>query len=379
MSTRIQRRGGTAAEHEAFTGAPREITVDTTNNTLRLHDGATAGGHPVLMKKDAGELAGFRNKIINGDFEIWQRGESGFAATGYCADRWFWRPSTGGTGTVVKSGFALGGIPEIPSAPRYYAYINQSIAGTETCYIEQRIEGVETLAGQEATVTAYVKPDAATDVAVGLVQFFGTGGTPSGPVYTEVMPATSYPSSGWTKIQVRFTLPSIAGKALGSDGNDYVALRLSFDPTVVFTVRMTHVSLIKGDTTAEDDPFEPRHKQQELALCQRYYCKSYEIDTAPGTLTSIASLMRRNVAGTNVQGAFGFVQRFPVAMRTLPTLIAYSPQNGASGYGWDAANSTNITYAFNYPSAVGFNLENSSGFAGGNGYSQVHWTADAEL
>ncbi|WP_417681643.1 hypothetical protein [Roseibium sp.] len=379
MSTRIQRRGGTAAEHESFIGAPREITVDTTNHNLRLHDGTTAGGHPVVMKRDAGELGGFRNKIINGDFEIWQRGETGFASTGYCADRWYWRPSTGGTGTVVKSGVSLGGIAEIPGSPRHYAYINQTVAGAETCYIEQRIEGVETLAGQEATVTAYVKPDAATDIGVSLVQFYGTGGTPSGQVYTEILPAASYPSGSWTRIQVRFTLPSVSGKTLGSDGNDYVALRFNFDPTVVFTVRMTHVCLIKGDATTEDDPFEARHKQQELALCQRYYCKSYEIDTAPGTLTSIASLMLRNVAGTNVQGTFGFVQRFPVAMRTLPTLIAYSPQNGASGFGWDAANSTNITYGFSYASAVGFNLENNSGFAGGNGYSLVHWTADGEL
>ncbi len=379
MSTRIQRRGGTAAEHETFIGAPREITVDTTSNNLRLHDGTTAGGHPVLMKRDAGELGGFRNKIINGDFEFWQRGGTGFASAGYCADRWYWRPSTGGSGTVSKSDFGLGGITEIPGAPRFFASINQSVAGTQDCYVEQRIEGVETLAGQEATVTAYVKPDAATDIAIGLVQSFGTGGAPSGQVYTEILPAASYPSGTWTKIQVKFTLPSVAGKNLGTDGNDYVAVRFAFDPTAVFAVRMTHVSFVRGDATAQDDPFEARHKQQELALCQRYYCKSYEIDTAPGTLTSIASLMRRNAAGANVQGTFCFVQRFPVAMRTLPTLIAYSPQNGASGYGWDAANSTNIIYGFSYASAVGFNLENASGFAGGNGYSQVHWTADAEL
>lgn len=44
MSTQIQRRRGTAVEHTAFTGAVGEITVDTTNNTVRVHDGVTAGG-----------------------------------------------------------------------------------------------------------------------------------------------------------------------------------------------------------------------------------------------------------------------------------------------------------------------------------------------
>jgi hypothetical protein len=44
MSTQIQYRRGTTAENNAFTGALAEITVDTTNNTLRVHDGVTAGG-----------------------------------------------------------------------------------------------------------------------------------------------------------------------------------------------------------------------------------------------------------------------------------------------------------------------------------------------
>lgn len=45
MSTQIQRRRGTAVEHNSFTGAVGETTVDTTNNTVRVHDGVTVGGH----------------------------------------------------------------------------------------------------------------------------------------------------------------------------------------------------------------------------------------------------------------------------------------------------------------------------------------------
>jgi len=44
MSTQVQFRRGTAAENDAFTGAVGEVTVDTTNKALRVHDGATAGG-----------------------------------------------------------------------------------------------------------------------------------------------------------------------------------------------------------------------------------------------------------------------------------------------------------------------------------------------
>jgi hypothetical protein len=44
MSTQVQYRRGTNAQNAAFTGALAEITVDTTNGTLRVHDGLTAGG-----------------------------------------------------------------------------------------------------------------------------------------------------------------------------------------------------------------------------------------------------------------------------------------------------------------------------------------------
>ena len=45
MAYAIQRRRGTATEHNSFTGLVGEITIDTTNNTIRVHDGSTAGGH----------------------------------------------------------------------------------------------------------------------------------------------------------------------------------------------------------------------------------------------------------------------------------------------------------------------------------------------
>ena len=50
MSTQVQLRRGTAAQHATFVGAPGEITVDTTNNTLRVHDGITPGGHPLTLQ-----------------------------------------------------------------------------------------------------------------------------------------------------------------------------------------------------------------------------------------------------------------------------------------------------------------------------------------
>ena len=45
MAKILRLRRGTAAQHAAFTGLEGEITVDTTNDTLRVHDNVTVGGH----------------------------------------------------------------------------------------------------------------------------------------------------------------------------------------------------------------------------------------------------------------------------------------------------------------------------------------------
>ena len=53
-ATQVRLRGGTTTEHASFTGAAREVTVNTTNNTLVVHDGTTAGGHEIGLVEDTG-------------------------------------------------------------------------------------------------------------------------------------------------------------------------------------------------------------------------------------------------------------------------------------------------------------------------------------
>ena len=56
MPDQLQLRGGTTVQHSTFTGASKEVTVDTTKKTAVVHDGATAGGIPV-MREDASNSA----------------------------------------------------------------------------------------------------------------------------------------------------------------------------------------------------------------------------------------------------------------------------------------------------------------------------------
>lgn len=55
MADQVQFRGGSTAQHSTFTGASREITVDTDKKVVVVHDGATAGGVPQL-RQDLGNL-----------------------------------------------------------------------------------------------------------------------------------------------------------------------------------------------------------------------------------------------------------------------------------------------------------------------------------
>ena len=58
MAVQVQLRRGTSSQNDSFTGVEGEITVDTTNQTLRVHDGSTAGGHTLspLTDGDKGDI-----------------------------------------------------------------------------------------------------------------------------------------------------------------------------------------------------------------------------------------------------------------------------------------------------------------------------------
>ena len=69
MAKRLQLRGGTTAEHSTFTGAIREVTVDTDKDTLVVHDGSTAGGFPLAKATDT-ELVNDTTPQLGGDLDL---------------------------------------------------------------------------------------------------------------------------------------------------------------------------------------------------------------------------------------------------------------------------------------------------------------------
>ena len=228
-------------------------------------------------------LHGFRNLIINGNFDIWQRGTSQ-TSSGYGSDdRWF-NGHNGYTKTHSRQSFTLGQT-DVPGNPTYFSRTEITVAGSTAsnhCNKRQLIESVRTLAGKTVTVTFWAKSDSNRNIAVELVQNFGTGGTPSSEV-TGIGVTTCALTTSWQKFSFTASLPSISGKTLGSDGNDALILQFWFGAGSNYNARtnslghqtgifdIARISVVPGDATAEDDPFSPRHIQQEMALCERYY------------------------------------------------------------------------------------------------------------
>lgn len=65
MSRQIQIRRGSAAENDAFTGAIGEVTMDTTNKTLRVHDGTTAGGTTLAKQSEIPDLTNVDYVVVS--------------------------------------------------------------------------------------------------------------------------------------------------------------------------------------------------------------------------------------------------------------------------------------------------------------------------
>lgn len=326
-------------------------------------------------------LAGFRNKIINGDFDFWQRGDN-FApqtASRYGPDRWVTNASFATIG-LSRQAFTLGQT-DVPGEPEFFCRVTCSV-GNDFGALTQRIENVRTLAGKKVTVTFWAK---GTNPGGGkfytyFFQTFGTGGTAAG---VESATREFSVTSSWQKFQFVIDLPSVAGKTIGPGSSVWVAIGQYADwSTAAWTLDVAHVSVVEGDATGEADPFSPRHPQQELALCQRYFEKSYNLDITPGSVANPGMVGHRVSGLPNAANyAQGIPARFAQRKRALPSVVVYSPLSGASGKAGNFAGTLGDVNAST--SGIG-----EAGFIGSISPNTqtltetnfaFHFTADAEL
>ncbi len=291
-----------------------------------------------------------KNKIINGDFGIWQRGTTFTSPAGstFTADRYDVIQNGTGTSTISQQAFTLGTAPVAGYESTYFLRHQVTAVGTSTVNgIEQRIESVRSFAGQNITVSFWAKADTARTITLRIDQFFGSGGSPSATVVGTAY--TFNATTSWTRFSQTIALPSISGKTLGTNFNDAVYIKIYNANTLNSQMDLWGVQVEAG-SVATAFQTATGTIQGELALCQRYYYRNF-----PAAVRTVA--IGAGFGITAVVANF----RLPVTMRIQPTALEQSgtstdygiTDGGGTSYTCNAVpsfvNSTNNEATVNFP------------------------------
>ena len=300
---------------------------------------------------------GFKNRIINGGFPIWQRGTtvtpSLGSLTSYVSDRWV-SYQTGAAAAVSKS-TGFNGQPNSLS-------FNGVASNTEVTMF-QCIESVNCsdLVGSSIMLSIWLYSTVASKSVSLFIDTANTADTFSATTQVAAV-GVSVPASTWTQ----YTLTYANASSSVANG---IRVRVTYGVCTSGTYAMTGVQLEKGSTATS---FDYRPYGTELALCQRYYVKTYNQSVVPGAVSSQGALFNYR-SGTEV----GFTFQFPVNMRTQPSITLYSPNTGTAAK--VQVGSTDFTAGVN----GGFVGEkNTMAYAvslSGTTDCYIHMTASAEL
>jgi len=277
------------------------------NRSYDFNAASTIGGNTII--NNTMPISGFRNAIINGGMDVWQRGTSFTHTSGsfYTADRFsFFADGTGGTKTISQQSFTPGAGSISGYEPTFFWRFNQSAVPTSQTEIEltQPIEDVRTFAGQTVTISFWAKADASRTVTTKFRQIFGTGGS----AFVDSATQNNSLTTSWQRFTHTVTVPSINGKTVSASNNSRLELKFVFPSGVTQTIDIWGVQVEPGTIAT---PFEHRPIGTELALCQRYYQKI--------TPSNTVSLAFGHVQSTVTER---FTVPIPVSLRTLPALTA---------------------------------------------------------
>lgn len=345
-----------------------------------------------------------KNAIMNPEAFLWQRFTAATGTTNpgvdtSTADRWKTIYDAGG-GTLPTT--IIHRRAELTAGEGYglqHAYeLNYNGAGSGFgassyyCTYQKIENGTRKLCGdgKYVTVSFWAKSSVGSKkIGILIDQLYGTGGSPSS---TEILTGTIFTlTSTLTRYSFTFATNTLVGKTFGTNNDDSLQILFTHQWGATFATYM-------GGSTAESFvgsgytmitgvmvnvgqfPFKysPTPLNEEIARCQRYYCKSYDIGTVPATATTVGSIL----SGMNptAAGVAGVQIQFPQAMRIVPTIAYYLVSTGASGWKHEQNAGASTTFT---PSSY---LGSTGGYVYKSGCmpNQLetfygHYTADAEF
>lgn len=285
------------------------MTVQVTKPALNLREELSAlkqptgvAGAAMLAADTVAEQqallgVGRRNLIINGDFQVSQRGDYSSATAitnqAYHLDRWKMGLSIS-TATIQRQEVVL------PNNVKTYSakvVATNNTLGNGYIAFRQIIEDFRLLSKQTVTVSAWVRTN------INGFTFRHDSTTNIG----EVFPATG----AWEYVTATYTMPEIT--AAGAGANQTTLAIINYEPANAgsntgqyFEIAQVQLELGKVAT-----PFEHRSYGEELALCQRYFYKR----KATGAGDRLAQ-----GSATSTTAWSGFIE-LPVDMRVEPALI----------------------------------------------------------
>lgn len=338
----------------------------------------------------------YRQAIINGNFDVWQRGTSilnpGNAA--YLADRWRISLSSFGLpASIIHSKQALNP-GELFGSSNFYriAVDGPGVMDTGDTYsINQYIEkGAEYLCGlgKKITLSFYARSSiSGKKIAVNVEQFSGSDGNAVEFMHGRTFDLTPY----WKRYSYTFKTNTLSGKIINTDKPNPIRVKLHLawgafvasaqigigEVTETFigagNIDIAQVQVNAGDQAL---PFMPKSFDEEFQDCLRFYEKSYDYSIAPGSISQNGQY--RVLAATVNSFYDGGKIRYAKKMKT-PVITYYSPYTGASNNIFNGTSMSDVAgSSVVNPGENGCYISGPALYVVGNDY-RFHFTADAEF
>jgi hypothetical protein len=300
-----------------------------------------------------------RNRIINGNMNVAQRGTTFTDGNGYTLDRWYGNRSGGVTGVTYAQVYgAFSTATNSMSIQR-----TSGNTSTATAVLYQAIEGVNSrdLAGKTITVSFQIGSGSiSSTTGHSVIVYYQTTTTDIGPTsggWTALTAQTFTvaSSSSFTQKTFQFSIPSTATQL-------QLSIQFAFSGTAGADDRfyLTQVQLEQGSVAT---PYEMQIYSDQLAQCQRYY----EIGNFGSQFTDTSA-----TSSYFLQAAY-----FKMPKRVSPTSITFANMQYYDRGGVAVAFTVNVSGATtNVITAGASGLSNPVGMVGA---SLCAWTASSEL